>query len=121
MYLLGVDFGGGASKATLLKDDGTVAATNSVEYTTHYPSADMAEQTPYDWYEATAENISALIDKSGISHDEIAGVCLDAATHTAVICDDDFNVLRDSVYWTDSRSVKECAYLRENYADLIKT
>ena len=121
MYLLGVDFGGGASKATLLKDDGTVAATNSVEYTTHYPSADMAEQTPYDWYEATAENISALIDKSGISPDEIAGVCLDAATHTAVICDDDFNVLRDSVYWTDSRSVKECAYLRENYADLIKT
>lgn len=121
MYLLGVDFGGGASKATLLKDNGTVAATNSVEYTTHYPSADMAEQTPYDWYEATAENISALIDKSGISPDEIAGVCLDAATHTAVICDDDFNVLRDSVYWTDSRSVKECAYLRENYADLIKT
>lgn len=121
MYLLGVDFGGGASKATLLKYDGTVAATNSVEYTTHYPSADMAEQTPYDWYEATAENISALIDKSGISPDEIAGVCLDAATHTAVICDDDFNVLRDSVYWTDSRSVKECAYLRENYADLIKT
>lgn len=121
MYLLGVDFGGGASKATLLKDDGTVAATNSVEYTTHYPRADMAEQTPYDWYEATAKNISALIEKSGVSPEEIAGVCLDAATHTAVICDDDFNVLRDSVYWTDSRSVKECACLRENYADLISS
>lgn len=119
MYLLGVDFGGGASKATLLKDDGTIAATNSVEYKTHYPRADMAEQTPYDWYEATAKNISALIEKSGVAPEEIAGVCLDAATHTAVICDDDFNVLRDSIYWTDSRSVKECAYLRENYADMI--
>lgn len=121
MYLLGVDFGGGASKATLLKDDGTIAATNSVEYQTHYPRADMAEQTPYDWYEATAKNIGALIEKSGVAPEEVAGVCLDAATHTAVICDDDFNVLRDSIYWTDSRSVKECAYLRENYADLINS
>ncbi len=80
----------------------------------------MAEQDPNAWFVATVKNISAVIEKSGVDPSDIAGVCLDAATHTAVLCDDSFNVLRDSIYWTDSRSIKESAYLRENYAELIK-
>lgn len=31
-YLLGIDFGGGASKATLLREDGAVCVTASCEY-----------------------------------------------------------------------------------------
>lgn len=42
-YLLGVDFGGGASKATLLGCDGRVAATHTVEYPTAYPRSGWAE------------------------------------------------------------------------------
>ena len=33
-YLLGVDFGGSSSKATLLGEDGKVYGTSSVEYPT---------------------------------------------------------------------------------------
>ena len=33
-YLLGCDFGGGASKATLLREDGAVIATATHEYPT---------------------------------------------------------------------------------------
>ena len=36
-YVLGIDFGGGASKATLLSFEGKVIATNTVEYKTSYP------------------------------------------------------------------------------------
>ena len=38
-YALGIDFGGGASKATLLSQDGRIAATNTVEYPTLYPKS----------------------------------------------------------------------------------
>ena len=118
-YLLGVDFGGGASKATLLGEDGVIAATNTVEYPTLYPKIGYAEQNPSDWYDAIKNNIAALIKKSGISAEDIEVMCLDAATHTSVLTDDDGNVLRPAIYWTDSRSVAECAEIREKYGDVV--
>lgn len=118
-YVLGIDFGGGASKATLLSDEGQIVATNTVEYKTLYPQNGWTEQEPMDWYEATKENIKAVLEKSGVSADSISAVSLDAATHTAVIMDENFNVLRPSVYWTDIRSIDEVQYLKDNYGQLI--
>ena len=120
-YLLGIDFGGGASKATLMSVEGEVIASNTVEYPTSYPKPGYAEQNPDDWYDAAVLNISQLIKKSGINPSDIEAVSFDAATHTAVLCDKDFNVLRPAIYWTDTRSSKEVAYLKENYADIIDT
>lgn len=118
-YILGIDFGGGASKATLLSTDGKIAATNTVEYPTSYPAPGEAEQNPMDWYDATRRNISAVIEKSGVAPSSILAVALDAATHTAVLCDKDFNVVRPSIYWTDSRSTEEVAYLKREWGDFI--
>ena len=66
-YILGIDFGGGASKATLLAADGTIAATHTVEYPTFYPAPGMTEQDPMDWYKATREDIAVILEKTGIS------------------------------------------------------
>ncbi|MDK2919321.1 MAG: xylulokinase [Candidatus Petromonas sp.] len=118
-YLLGVDFGGGASKATLIDVNGSIVATSIVEYPTSYPKQGYAEQDPMDWYKAIKANIATILNKSGISASDIMALCLDAATHTAVLLDDSFNVLRPAIYWTDSRSIKECETLIEKYDDLI--
>lgn len=119
-YLLGIDFGGGASKATLLREDGVIAATHTTEYKTSYPKPGYAEQDPEDWVKATCENISGVLLKSKVSPDKICAVSLDAATHTAVIMDENFNVIRPAIYWTDTRSVKEVSYLKKNYSDIIE-
>ena len=119
-YLLGIDFGGGASKATLLREDGEICATHTTEYPTHYPKAGWAEQNPEDWVNATCENIKGVLLKSGVSPDEICAVSLDAATHTAVIMDEDFNIIRPAIYWTDTRSREEVAYLKEKFGDVIE-
>ena len=120
-YLLGIDFGGGASKATVLSEYGVICATNTTEYATYYPKPGYAEQNPDDWVKATCENITGVLKKSGISPDEICAVSLDAATHTAVIMDDDFNIIRPAIYWTDTRSTEEVAYLRENFSEIIES
>ncbi len=119
-YLLGIDFGGGASKSTLLGEDGEIYADNSVEYPTFYPKQGWTEQNPTDWFAATVKNISALIEKSKINPSDIEAVALDAATHTAVLADENFNVLHPAIYWTDTRSIEEVKYLNENYFDFIK-
>ena len=118
-YLLGIDFGGGASKATLLREDGAIVATNTTEYPTSYPKPGWAEQNPDDWVDATCANIRGVLEKSGVSADEICAVSLDAATHTAVIMDEAFRVIRPAIYWTDTRSTEEVKYLKENFADII--
>ena len=61
-----------------------------------------------------------MLDKSGVSPTDIVCASLDAATHTAVIMDKDFNVLRNSIYWTDTRSTKEVEFLKNNYRDVIE-
>ena len=119
-YLLGIDFGGGASKATLLSTAGKVVATSTVEIPTAYPQLGWAEQDPADWYGATRQNIAALRQKGGVEPTDILAVSLDAATHTAVLLDRDFRVLRPAIYWTDSRSIAQCAFLKEQYGDLIR-
>ena len=118
-YTLGIDFGGGASKATLLASDGSIAATNTVEYPTSYPRPGYAEQNPLDWYTATRQNIAAILETSRIDPHDILAVALDAATHTAVLCDEDYNILRPSIYWTDSRSTDEVAYLKREWSGYI--
>lgn len=118
-YLLGIDFGGGASKATLLCENGKIVASNSVEYPTYYPHPGYAEQNPVDWYVAVKENIARILEKSGIDKEDISALCLDAATHTAVLTDKNGKILRPAIYWTDSRSTKECAYIRDNYAEAV--
>lgn len=110
-YLLGIDFGGGASKATLIDEKGSVIATATAEYPTYFLDGGGAEQDPDDWYVAACKNIRNVI--SGIDPSEIRAVCFDAATHTAVLMDCAGAVLRRSVYWTDTRCVKEKQYLKE--------
>lgn len=119
-YLLGIDFGGGASKATLLCENGEVCATGTTEYPTYYPKAGYAEQNPEDWVNATCENIRIVLEKSRIAPDKICAVSLDAATHTAVITDENFNVIRPSIYWTDTRCTAEVERLKQNFSDIIE-
>ena len=119
-YLLGIDFGGGASKATLLSEEGIICATHTTEYATNYPKPGYAEQNPDDWVKATCENIRGVLEKSQISPEDICAVSLDAATHTAVILDEDFRVIRPAIYWTDTRSTEEVSYLKEHFADVIE-
>ena len=119
-YLLGIDFGGGASKATLLSTEGEVCASHTTEYPTYYPEPGYAEQLPSDWVKATVENISGVLSQSRVNPEDIIAVSLDAATHTAVITDENFNVIRPAIYWTDTRSTKEVRFLKENYGEIIE-
>ncbi len=117
MYVLGVDFGGGAGKATLMNKSGEVVKTASAEYPTDYGEGGRAEQDPYDWYAAAIKNIRAVLD--GIDPSLVDCLCFDAATHTAVLLGEDGEPVCPSIYWTDTRSVSEKLWLEEHYGDEI--
>ena len=118
-YLLGIDFGGGASKATLLAENGTIVADNTVEYPTLYPEIGACEQAPADWIDALCRNVSAILEKSKIPSSDILAVAIDSATHTSLVCDSDFKPLRNAIHWTDTRSRKQADALREKFGEEI--
>ncbi len=112
-YLLGVDFGGSSSKATLLGEDGRVYAVSSREYPTYYPHSGWAEQDIDDSYDAMVMNIREILASSGVSPEDILALALDAATHTAVLVDRSGRPVRRAIYWTDNRASAQAASLRE--------
>lgn len=118
-YLLGIDFGGGASKATLIDTNGNIIADNTVEYPTLYPENGACEQNPEDWINALCENSKALLLKSGINSSDILAVAIDSATHTSLVCDKNFKPLRNAMHWTDSRSRSQADKLRNEYGEEI--
>ena len=118
-YLLGVDFGGSSSKATLLGEDGRVAATATCEYPTYYPQSGWAEQNPEDSWNAFVSNVRELLEKSGVAPENIAAVALDAATHTAVLLDAQDRPVRNAIYWTDTRASAEADELRARCGEEI--
>ncbi len=118
-YLLGMDFGGGSSKSSLIDTNGNIVAESTAEYPTLYPETNACEQNPCDWIAALKLNASNLINKNKINPADILCIALDSATHTAVLCDENFVPLRPAIHWTDSRSGKQAEYLRENYGERI--
>lgn len=119
-YLIGCDFGGGASKATLLREDGYIAAEASNEYATYYPRPGWAEQDPEDSVEAFVQNIRSLFTKSDVKPKEVAAIALDGATHTAVLLDEEDRIIRPAIYWTDQRAVREAKELEREQGNRIR-
>lgn len=112
--LLGIDFGTGGCKFTLLDASGKVHGSESEEYPILSPRPGWAEQNPADWFNA----VSRLT--RGIENPQrIAAVCLTGYTHGAVLLDEGMRVIRPVIIWTDQRSVKECAFLEKNHFELI--
>lgn len=118
-YLLGVDFGGSSSKATLLGTDGRVYATASCEYPTYYPENGWAEQDAEDSYQALVKNVRDVLETASVRPEDVLCLCLDAATHTAVLLDGEDRPVRRAIYWTDTRSAAQAARLKAEKNDEI--
>lgn len=118
-YVLGADIGSGSVKLTLLSQKGKIAATAGCEYKTYYPKVGWSEQNPDDWGKAFREAFMEILKKAGVAAGQIEALSVDAATHTAVLLDEDKKVLRRAILWTDQRSVKEVEYLKKKYETLI--
>ena len=116
---LGVDLGGSSSKATLLNAQGRVLATAVEEYPSYSPMPGWMEQDADDLYEAVVKNIRRCIEQAGIDSADIAALCIDAATHMAVLCDENDRPLRRFIHWADARSGEQTRFLKANYAELL--
>ena len=119
-YVLGIDIGSGSVKVTLLSREGRTVADSGCEYPTYYDRPGWAEQDVGDWGKAFGAALQKIYQETGIPPKEIEALAIDAATHTAVLLDEDGKLLRRAILWTDQRCAGETEYLKAEYAALIR-
>ena len=98
-YLLGIDIGTSACKTAVFDEDGHVLATGSGDYPVYYPRQGWAEQNPEEWWAAVCGAIKAMLEKSGIRAEDIAGIGIDGQSWSAIPVDKNGEVLANTPIW----------------------
>ena len=112
-YVIGVDLGTSGTKTVLFDESGKVIASHTVEYPMYQPKNGYAEQDPADWREAAFTTIRAVMQKSGVSKDDVRAIGLSGQMHGLVMLDKNGSVLRDAIIWCDQRTAEECEIITQ--------
>jgi xylulokinase len=110
MYLLGIDIGSSAVKASLVAvETGQQAAASqspSLEMPMMAERAGWAEQEPAEWWRHVCLAVRQVLSVGGISADSVQAVGLSYQMHGLVMVDRQQRCLRPSIIWCDSRAVE---------------
>jgi xylulokinase len=112
-FIMAHDLGTSGTKAVLTDTEGTVIASAESRYTVHYDADGGAEQDPEDWWQAIVETTHQILEKTGITADEVAGLCMSAQMVGTLPVDIEGKPLRRAMIWLDARAEKEGAILHE--------
>ena len=107
--LLGYDLGSSSVKACLLEaETGKVVASASAPQTEMEiaaPQPGWAEQHPDTWWKNLADATAKVSAESGGDLSDVAAIGISYQMHGLVAVDKDWQVLRPSIIWCDSRAV----------------
>jgi xylulokinase len=110
MLLLGYDIGSSSVKASIMDAETTSVVASAFqpkqEMLINAPETGWAEQDPETWWENLKLATSDALNQSGIDPDQIGAIGISYQMHGLVIVDKDYNVLRPSIIWCDSRAVE---------------
>jgi len=109
-YLLGLDIGSSSVKASLVSvSTGQTVASNQSpkeEMGMVAVQAGWAEQDPNLWWQNAVIAVKACLQKANAKADEVLAIGIAYQMHGLVTIDKDFNPLRQSIIWCDSRAVE---------------
>lgn len=111
-YYLGIDVSTTASKALLIDGDGNVVEVAATPHKVSTPQPLWSEQSPEEWWDATVASIRNVLEQSGTTGDQVAGIGLTGQMHGLVLLGSEGNVLRPALLWNDQRAVAECDLIR---------
>ncbi|MFO7447009.1 MAG: FGGY family carbohydrate kinase [Ignavibacteriaceae bacterium] len=108
--LLGYDIGSSSIKASLLNAETgeLVSSANSPEreMKIESPKIGWAEQHPDTWWQHILTATKKMLDKAALKNYEIEAIGISYQMHGLVLVDKNYQVLRPSIIWCDSRAVE---------------
>ncbi len=116
--LLGIDYGTGGCKTTVLDETGAFVGEASTEFQTYHDHPGWSEQEPADWWNALRSSLEKLAAK-GVDLKSVAACALDGSTHNAVLLDGGYRPVRRTIMWTDQRATAECEALKAGWGEKV--
>jgi ribulokinase len=119
-YLLGIDYGTGGAKATIIDSEGQELAYAFEEYPilTQFPG--WSEHNPDNYWAAACRLIRKVIKESKVDSRDIKGVAVSSALPSLVMVDKDHNPVQNAYNLMDKRATKQVEWLQQNIGeDLI--
>lgn len=108
--LLGIDLGSSSVKASIVDAaTGTriaVAHSPDSEMTIDAPRPGWAEQDPAQWWTHVVRSVRGCISKINADGNRVVAIGISYQMHGLVIVDENYEVLRPSIIWCDSRAVE---------------
>jgi len=111
--VLGLDVSTTATKAILIRPNGSVVGVASSEYDFESPQPLWAEQDPSLWWTAAQESIATILRETGTSADDIAAIGAAGQMHGLVLLDENEEVVRPAILWNDGRTSAQCDAIHE--------
>jgi len=105
---LGVDLSTTGSKALLVDGTGRVLASATTALTLSTPRPLWSEQSPLEWWEATAQSIRRALAEGGVDPAQVRAVGLTGQMHGLVLLDRSGAPLRPAILWNDQRTGPQC-------------
>jgi xylulokinase len=112
--LLGLDLGITGARAVAIDERGRLLASATADYSTFIPRPGWAEQNPADWWRASREVVSRVAAEVGPG---IAAIGLTGQMHGAVFLDEELQVIRPALLWSDTRTARQCDQITERIGD----
>lgn len=109
MYSLGLDIGSSSIKAAIIDlETGKVMAEGyypKEEMAIHAPMQGYAEQDPETWWNYAKILLKQILVAKNVDGKRIKSIGISYQMHGLVLVDNDYNVVRPSIIWCDSRAV----------------
>ena len=114
-YILSVDAGTTASKISLFKENGELAAISPQEYPLITPNALSVEINAETLWNAYRNGVLEVLRKSKINKDEIKAIGISAQGETLIPLDQTGKPLRNAIVWLDNRAQEEAEILSKEF------
>ncbi|TVR71887.1 MAG: carbohydrate kinase, partial [Spirochaetaceae bacterium] len=114
---LGVDYGTGGAKATVIDDTGAVIGFAFEEYPFFHDQPGWSEHDARNYWDAACRLIHTVISEAGIKAAEVKGIGLSSALPSMVMVDRNHNPVHRAYNLLDKRAVDQVAWIREHIGE----
>jgi len=118
--LMGIDLGAGSLKVTIISSDGRTLGAASSTVTTSAPYPGWAEQDPEEWYRGLCAAVPGALAQANVEATDVRAVSFSAGAHTPVLLDEQDDIVRPAILWSDQRSIEESKELAVQSGELIQ-
>ena len=113
-YFLGLDYGTGGAKTTIINTKGEVLSYAYEEYEILTPHPGWSEHDPVNYWEAAGRIIRQAVKEAGIDPAEIRGIAVSSALPSLVLVDREGNPVQNAYNLMDKRAVEEVSWLKSH-------